>query len=101
MNNFLSKAKKFLGFLSLGARVGNTPAPRPWEASDPDGIDWDADLPVKPLPTLLDAMADEADRLVVHDDGGFMSRVSYLAPAPQPKIGNGKDSPASAASKPN
>jgi len=49
----------------------------------------------------LDAMADEADRLVVHDDGGFMSRVSYLAPAPQPKIGNGKDSPASAASKPN
>lgn len=55
MNNFLSKAKKFLGFLSLGARVGNTPAPRPWEASYPDGIDWYADLPVKPLPTLLDA----------------------------------------------
>jgi PTH1 family peptidyl-tRNA hydrolase len=53
------------------------------------------------LATLLDAMADEADRLVVHDDGGFMSRVSYLAPAPQPKIDNGKDSPASAASKPN
>ncbi len=34
------------------------------------------------LQTLLDAMADEADRLVEHDDGGFMSRVSYLAPAP-------------------
>ena len=53
------------------------------------------------LATLLDAMADEADRLVVHDNGGVMSRVSYLAPAPQPKIDNGKDSPASAASKPN
>jgi long-chain acyl-CoA synthetase len=54
VNNFLSKAKKFLGFLSLGARVGNTPAPRPWEALYPDGIDWHADLLVKPLPTLLD-----------------------------------------------
>ncbi|MBT8004957.1 MAG: long-chain fatty acid--CoA ligase [Rhodospirillales bacterium] len=38
----------------MGARVGNTPAPRPWEASYPDEIDWYADLPVKPLPTLLD-----------------------------------------------
>ena len=53
------------------------------------------------LPTLLDAMADEADRLVEHDDGGFMSRVSYLAPAPQPKSDNGKDKPASAVSKQN
>ena len=53
------------------------------------------------LPTLLDAMADEADRLVEHDDGGFMSRVSYLAPAPQLKGDNGKDKPASAASKQN
>lgn len=53
------------------------------------------------LPKLLDAMADEADRLVEHDDGGFMSRVSYLAPAPQPKGDNGKDIPASAVSKQN
>jgi hypothetical protein len=53
------------------------------------------------LQTLLDAMADEADRLVEHDDGGFMSRVSYLAPAPQPKDDNGKDKPASAVSKQN
>jgi long-chain acyl-CoA synthetase len=54
VNNFLSRAKKILGFLSLGARVGKTPAPRPWEALYPDGIDWFADIPVKPLPTLLD-----------------------------------------------
>ena len=53
------------------------------------------------LPALLDAMADEADRLVAHDDGGFMSRVSYLAPAPQPKGDNGKGKPASAGSKQN
>ncbi|MGB2073426.1 MAG: aminoacyl-tRNA hydrolase, partial [Candidatus Puniceispirillaceae bacterium] len=53
------------------------------------------------LPTLLDAMADEADRLVEHDDGGFMSRVSYLAPAPQQKSNNGRDKPASAVSKQN
>ena len=53
------------------------------------------------LPTLLDAMADESDRLVEHDDGGFMSRVSYLAPAPQPKGDNGKDKPASAVPKQN
>ena len=46
-------------------------------------------------------MADEADRLVEHDDGGFMSRVSYLAPAPQPKGGNGQDKPAGAESKQN
>jgi peptidyl-tRNA hydrolase, PTH1 family len=53
------------------------------------------------LPTLLDAMADEADRLVERDDSGFMSRVSYLAPATQPKSDNGKDKPASAVSKQN
>ena len=53
------------------------------------------------LPTLLDAIADEANRLVEHDDGGFMSRVSYLAPAPQPKDDNGKDKPASAVSEQN
>ena len=53
------------------------------------------------LPTLLAAMADEADRLVEYDDGGFMSRVSYLAPAPQPKGNNGKDKHASAVSKQN
>ena len=53
------------------------------------------------LQTLLDAMADEADRLVEYDDGGFMSRVSYLAPAPQPNGNNGKDKPASAVSKQN
>jgi len=46
-------------------------------------------------------MADEADRLVAHDDCGFMSRVSYLAPAPQPKGDNGKDKPAGAGSKQN
>ena len=32
---------------------------------------------------LLEAMANEAERLVLHNDGGFMSRVAYLAPAPQ------------------
>jgi PTH1 family peptidyl-tRNA hydrolase len=53
------------------------------------------------LPTLLNAMADEADRLVEHDDGCFMSRVSYLAPAPQPKDDNGKDKHASDVSKQN
>ena len=36
------------------------------------------------LPRLLNAMADEASRLVAHDDGGFMSRVAFLAPAPAP-----------------
>ena len=51
------------------------------------------------LSMLLDAMADEADRLVEHDDSGFMSRVSYLAPAPQPQDDNGKDKPASTVSK--
>ena len=34
------------------------------------------------LPRLLDAIAEEASRLVAHDDGGFMSRVTFLAPAP-------------------
>jgi PTH1 family peptidyl-tRNA hydrolase len=34
------------------------------------------------LPRMLEAMADEAGRLVAHDDGGFMSRVAFLAPAP-------------------
>ena len=36
------------------------------------------------LPTLLDAIADEANRLVEHDDGGFMSRVAFLVPPPKP-----------------
>ena len=37
------------------------------------------------LPRMLGAMAGEADRLATHDDGGFMSRVAYLAPAPDNK----------------
>ena len=53
------------------------------------------------LPTLLDAMADEAGWLVEPDAGVFMSRVSYLAPAPQPKDDHGKDKPARAVSKQN
>lgn len=32
------------------------------------------------LPSLLEAIADEAGRLCQHDNGGFMSRVAYLAP---------------------
>lgn len=43
------------------------------------------------LPVLLDAIADEADRLPAHDENGFMSRVAHLAPAPKTdtKDGNG------------
>ena len=33
---------------------------------------------------LLRAIADEATRLTSHDDGGFMSRVAFLAPPPKP-----------------
>jgi len=35
------------------------------------------------LDRLLDAIADEVDRLMAHDEGGFMSRVAHLAPAPK------------------
>ena len=57
----------------------------PYESMDVKSwvlADFGRDEQTSWLPTLLDAMADEADRLVEHDDGGFMSRVSYLAPAP-------------------
>ncbi len=43
------------------------------------------------VPAVLRAMSDEADRLVANDDGGFMSRVAYLAPTPKPPA---KDDPA-------
>jgi PTH1 family peptidyl-tRNA hydrolase len=49
------------------------------------------------VPAVLRAMSDEADRLVANDDGGFMSRVAYLAPAPKlpahddPAAPDGKD----------
>ena len=33
---------------------------------------------------LLRAIADEAPRLTSHDDGGFMSRIAFLAPPPKP-----------------
>ena len=33
---------------------------------------------------LLRAIADEAPRLTSRDDGGFMSRVAFLAPPPKP-----------------
>jgi PTH1 family peptidyl-tRNA hydrolase len=36
------------------------------------------------LAELLRAIADEAPRLTSHDDGGFMSRVAFLAPTPKP-----------------
>ena len=34
------------------------------------------------LPDLLNTMAGEANRLCQHDDGGFMNRIAFLAPAP-------------------
>jgi PTH1 family peptidyl-tRNA hydrolase len=37
------------------------------------------------LPGLLDVITDEINRLCQHDNGGFMSRVAYLAPAPSTK----------------
>ena len=43
------------------------------------------------LHTLLRAMADEAGRLVEQDEGGFMSRVAYLAPAPKPPKPDGTE----------
>ena len=36
------------------------------------------------LPDLLRAINNEAPRLTTHDDGGFMSRVAFLAPPPNP-----------------
>ena len=36
------------------------------------------------LPDLLRAISDETPRLTTYDDGGFMSRVSFLAPPPKP-----------------
>ena len=36
------------------------------------------------LTRLLDAIASEGERLTAHDEGGFMSRVAHLAPAPKP-----------------
>ena len=38
------------------------------------------------LTRLLDAIASEGERLTAHDEGGFMSRVAHLAPAPKPDI---------------
>lgn len=35
------------------------------------------------IPNLLGAIANEAPRLTMHDDGGFMSRVAFLAPPPK------------------
>ena len=32
----------------------STPPPRPWERSYPDGLSWDADIPIKPLFAILD-----------------------------------------------
>ena len=42
------------------------------------------------LGRMLDAVADEAERLVDGDDGGFMSRVAYLAAPPDSQGGKGK-----------
>jgi len=38
------------------------------------------------LAALLGAIRDEAARLTAHDDGGFMSRVAFLAPPPKPPL---------------
>ncbi len=51
------------------------------------------------LSDLLRAMADEAERLTQHDDGGFMSRVAYLAPAAK-LPGKDDDSSADVSGKP-
>ena len=47
------------------------------------------------LPGLLDAVADEADKLCLHDDSGFMSRIAYLVNS------NNNEKNASAIKKPD
>ena len=44
------------------------------------------------LPRLLDAIGSEVDRLTAPDEGGFMSRVAHLAPAPKPDTHDKDDS---------
>jgi long-chain acyl-CoA synthetase len=59
---FQTTTKKILDrlpfFSRRSIRVSDTPAPRPWDKSYPDNIDWDADISVQPLPSLLDDAAD-------------------------------------------
>lgn len=46
-------------------------------------MDFDRDELEGWLADLVTAMADEANRLVIHDAEGFQSRVAFLAPAPK------------------
>jgi PTH1 family peptidyl-tRNA hydrolase len=82
-HNGLRDIDRHLGVNYWRVRIGIGRPPHPgmdvksWVLADFSGDEQDGWLQ-----KTLDAIADEAGRLVTHDDGGFMSRVAYLAPAP-------------------
>jgi PTH1 family peptidyl-tRNA hydrolase len=82
-HNGLRDIDRHLGLNYWRVRVGIGRPPHPaMEVKAWVLADFDRDEQSGWLPSLLDVITDETNRLCQHDDGGFMSRVAYLAPAP-------------------
>ena len=90
-HNGLRDIDRHLGVLYWRIRIGiGRPAHAGMDVKAWVLADFGRDEQAGWLGKMLDAMANEAPRLVVHDDGGFMSRVAYLAPAPDAPSPNSK-----------
>ena len=82
-HNGLRDIDRHLGLAYWRVRIGiGRPPYGPVDVRSWVLADFSRDEQAGWVPALLDAMTDEINRLCQQDDGGFMSRVAYLAPAP-------------------
>ena len=82
-HNGLRDIDRHLGLAYWRVRIGiGRPSYEPMDVKAWVLADFGRDEQSGWVPNLLDAITDEINRLCQHDEGGFMSRVAYLAPAP-------------------
>ena len=62
--------------MTTGATASDSGEPRPWLAHYPEGLDWHAEIPVKPVFTLLD---DGAARFSDRPCIDFLDRRLFVA----------------------
>lgn len=82
-HNGIRDLDRHLGADYWRVRIGVGRPPAPIDVKKWVLMDFTRDEQSGWLEAMTKAMADEAERLVAHDDAGFMSRVAYLAPAPK------------------
>ncbi len=82
-HNGLRDIDRHLGLAYWRVRIGiGRPSDEPMDVKAWVLADFSRDEQAGWVPSLLDAITDEINRLCQHDESGFMSRVAHLAPTP-------------------